>query len=309
MSNRFSRRAVMGSAAALAAGGLARAAERHSSKSAAHEHAEEVPTGHGAERKFKLGMVTYNFAAEWDLKTLLKRCKAAKIGGIEPRTTHKHGIEPSLSKDERKAVRKQIEDSGIVLWCLGTTCEFHAVETATVQKNIDECKSWIELAHDLGAHCVKVRPNGLQKGVDPKQTLEQIGRSLHTCGEAGKSAGIEVVCVVHGTNTQNPPNMRKIMDVANHPSVGVTWNSNATDVVNGSVKESFQLLRPFLKSCHINNLLSGYPYRELFTLMRETGYDRWTEMEFNPPLDSSSDRDNVLFLSYYRALWEELSKA
>jgi len=262
-----------------------------------------------APRKFKLGMVTYNFAPEWDLKTLLRRCKEAGIDGIEPRTTHKHGIEPSLPKDQRAAVRRQIEDSGVVLWCLGTTCEFHAPDAAVVQKNIDQCKAWIDLAHDLGAHCVKVRPNSLPKGVEEAQTLDQIGHSLRTCAEAGQPAGIEIVCEVHGNQTSEPSRMRRIMDAAGHPGVGVTWNSNASDVKDGSVRASFELLKPFIKSCHINDLLSGYPYRELFTLFREAGYDRYTEMEFGQSLESTSDKDNVLFMKYYKGVWNELSKA
>src|SRR5205807_8018143 len=40
---------------------------------------------------FKLGMVTYNVAAQWDLPTILKVCKAVGIAAVECRTTHKHG--------------------------------------------------------------------------------------------------------------------------------------------------------------------------------------------------------------------------
>ena len=66
--------------------------------------------------------------------------------------------------------------------------------------------------------------------------------------------------------------MRRIMDVCSHPSVGVTWNSNDTDVVDGSVAASFALLRPFIRCCHITDLRSAYPYRELFSLLRQSGF-------------------------------------
>ena len=91
------------------------------------------------------------------------------------------------------------------------------------------------------------------------------------------------------------------------PNVGVTWNSNDTDVRNGSVAEYFKLLRPWIKSCHINELHSGYPYRELFRLFRETGYDRVTlcEVGRSPP-DAASGED---MLRYYKALWTELARA
>src|SRR5207237_10333925 len=98
------------------------------------------------------------------------------------------------------------------------------------------------------------------------------------CGPAAADASIEIWVEVHGSGTADPPNMKTIMEHCNHPSVGLTWNSNPSDVKSGSVAESFKMLRPWIRSCHINDLYKDaagtYPYRELFRLFRETGYDR-----------------------------------
>src|SRR5690349_13768459 len=50
---------------------------------------------HGEEKavKFRLGIVTYNIAANWDLPTILKICKSVGVSPVELRTTHKHGVE------------------------------------------------------------------------------------------------------------------------------------------------------------------------------------------------------------------------
>jgi len=72
--------------------------------------------------------------------------------------------------------------------------------------------------------------------------------------------GIEIWLEVHGRDTQVPTVGAAIMKQTNHPSVGLCWNSNPTDVVNVSVKQSFELLRPWIKSCHINELANpAYP--------------------------------------------------
>jgi len=163
------------------------------------------------------------------------------------------------------------------------------------------------LAHDLGAKGVKVRPNGLPKEVAEEKTLEQIGKSIGQCGKAGADQGVEIWCEVHGGGTAEPARMRKIMDFADHPNTGVTWNSNGGDVKNGSVKESFDLLKHKIKSCHINELVSGYPYRELFALFNQMGYDRYTMMEIQS-LETKSNGDLVRFMRYYKGLWEELSR-
>ncbi|WP_410960139.1 hypothetical protein, partial [Salmonella sp. SAL4434] len=70
--------------------------------------------------------------------------------------------------------------------------------------------------------------------------------------------------------------MRTIMEICGHPRVGITCNSNKEDIQNGSVRPSFELLNPWIRSCHINALYTSYPYRELFTCLREISYDRFT---------------------------------
>jgi sugar phosphate isomerase/epimerase len=253
--------------------------------------------------KFQLGIVTYNIAAEWDLPTILKICRDVGLVAVELRTTHKHGVEPSIPREKRTEVRQRFADAGITLWGLGTVCEFHATEASVVQKNIETCKAFLQLAHDLDAKGVKVRPNGLPKNVPEEKTLEQIGKALIPCAQTAADLGREVWVEVHGNGTSHPPHMRTIMEVCNHPNVGVTWNSNREDVQHGSVKPYFELLRPWIKSCHINALYSSYPYRELFGCLSQAGYDRVTLVEIPEKLEPTS---GALLLRYYRALWTEL---
>ena len=87
-----------------------------------------------------------------------------------------------------------------------------------------------------------------------EQTLEQIGRALAKCGDVARDHGVEIWMEVHGEGTQLPVNAHQILSVANHPFVGACWNSNPTDVENGSVRNGFELLKPWIRSCHINNL-------------------------------------------------------
>lgn len=283
----------------LAAGGLALTSLTGSAQAQAPSAA-----------KFKLGMVTYNVAANWDLPTTLKVCQAVGIASVELRTTHKHGVEPSLSKEQRQEVKKRFADSGVVCWGCGSVCEFHSPDPAVVRKNIETCKEFVALTKDIGGKGVKVRPNALPKDVPVEKTLEQIGKSLIECGKAGADAGIEIWVEVHGTGTSHPPHIKTMMQHCGHPSVGLTWNSNATDIKDGSVAEYFKLLQPWVKSCHINNLYHDgegkYPYRELFRLLRESGYDRYTMIELGkgmPDVPSSEE-----FLRYYKALWQEQVK-
>lgn len=260
--------------------------------------------------KFKLGLVSYNVSATWDLKTTLDICKRVGIAAVECRTTHKHGLEPSLDAEARKNVKKQFADAGIVFWGCGSICEFHSAESSVVEKNVETCKQFVKLVADLGGKGVKVRPNGVAKGSTPEKACEQIGKALIECGKAASDAGVEIWVEVHGSVTQLPKNMKAIMDFCGHPSVGVTWNSNATDLANGSIAEGFELLKSHIKSCHINNLENDangkYPYRDLFKRLAGIGYDRYTLIEVGNTFEPGNGE---AYLRLYKAMWNELTKA
>ena len=252
---------------------------------------------------FSLGTVTYNIAAEWDLDTILKILPKTGLTHVEFRTTHKHGVEPSLTQEQRQEVKKRCADAGVTIWGLGSVCEFHSSDPKVVAEHIETCKRFLELAHDLGAQGVKVRPNGLRKDIPEADSLTQIGQALIPCGEAAANLGCEVWVEVHGAETAKPDRMKSIMEACGHQSVGVCWNSNPSDVVDGSIKPSFELLAPWIKSCHINALYSNYPYRELFAELRRIQYDRVTLIEIGEKLDPVNGE---LLLKYYRKLWQEL---
>jgi len=251
----------------------------------------------------KLGMVTYQWGANWDLPTIIRYCSQTGFAGVELRTTHKHGVEISLTREQRADVQKRFADSPVELIGLGSVCEYHSPDPAVVKKNVELTKEFIILAHDIGSTGVKVRPNGLVKGKDKQGTAAQIGAALHECGQFADGYGMEIRVEVHGKGTSEVPLLKQIIDAADHPSVRVCWNSNASDVIAGSVKANFDLVKNKLgRTVHINELYSGYPYRELFSLLRSAGFEGYCLSESQ----ATSDPDHVM--RYYRALWTELAR-
>jgi len=259
----------------------------------------------GARPGLRLGLVTYNVARDWDLDSLLRICREAAIEGLELRTTHAHGVERTLSPADRATVRRKCEDAGLAQLSLGSVCEFHSPDPAVVRRNEDDCREWVLLARDVGARAVKVRPNGLPSEVPEEQTLEQIGRALARCGAFAGDHGVEIWVEVHGDGTRVPARMRRIMDACGQPSVGVTWNSNDSDVKDGSVAVSFELLRRFVRCCHVTDLRSGYPYRELFSLLAASGFEGFSLCEYPQPVPAEQ---GTKWLHDYRVRWEALQR-
>lgn len=252
----------------------------------------------------RLGTVTHNLAKDWDVATIIKRCEETGFEAVELRTTHAHGVEPAIGEGDRAEVRRLFASTPVRLLSLGSVCEFHSPDAAVVRRHIDDCKRFITLAHDIGALGVKVRPNGIPKDVPEEKTIAQIGAALRECGEFARPAGIEVWVEVHGKDSAHPPRVAAMMKACGHESVGVCWNSNPDDLMGGkSVKPAFDLLKPWIRNVHINELWNEkYPWRELFTLLREAGYSRYMLAEI------PETSDPVRLMRYYRALWRELSR-
>jgi sugar phosphate isomerase/epimerase len=248
--------------------------------------------------KMKLGTVTYNLAMDWDIPTILANCTEAKFEGVELRTTHKHGVEVTLSKPQRAEIKKRFADSPVALASLGSAFDYHTIDQAKLKKDIEATKEYIVLAKDVGAMGVKVRPNGLPKEVPVEKTLEQIGRSLRELGEFAQGHGQNIFVEVHGTGTSLLPNIKSIMDTANHPNVGVCWNSNQTDLAGEGFDHNFNLVKKKILTVHMRDLyLEEYPFRKLLTALNENNFTGFCFAEI------PASTDPVRLMKYYRSLW------
>ncbi|MHC5542257.1 sugar phosphate isomerase/epimerase family protein, partial [Singulisphaera rosea] len=133
---------------------------------------------------------------------------------------------------------------------------------------------------------------------DLDATLRQIGRALHEVGEDAANFGVEIRVEVHGATTSLLPNIAKLLDYADHPNVFVCWNSNPTDVVDGSIRETFSLVAPRIREVHLRDLFDEtYPWVDLFALLDAQGYQGYTLAE----IPDSPDPERVL--RYFRSLW------
>ena len=248
--------------------------------------------------KMKLGTVTYNLAKDWDIATIIKNCTEAKFQGVELRTTHAHGVEVALSRQQRAEVKKRFLDSPVELMGLGSAFDYHTADPVKLRADLAATKDYILLAHDVGASGVKVRPNALPPEVPKEKTLEQIGRSLRELGEFADGHGVQIRLEVHGRETALLPNIKTMMDVASHKRVGVCWNSNQTDLDGEGFDHNFNLVKDRIFVVHLRDLyLDEYPFRKLLARLNEISFTGYCLAEI------PESNDPVRVMKYFRSLW------
>ena len=84
--------------------------------------------------EMRLGLVTYLWGKDMDLPTVIDACEKSGVLGVELRTQHAHGVEPTLSKAERKEVRKRFADSPVTLVGYGSNAQYHEADRAKVKE-------------------------------------------------------------------------------------------------------------------------------------------------------------------------------
>ena len=253
--------------------------------------------------RMKLGMVTYQWGKDWDIPTLIKNLSTAGIYGVELRVDHAHGVSPSLSKAQRKEIRKRFKDSPVEIVGMGTNQQYDYPDRSKLLDSIEKTKEFILLSKEIGGSGVKVKPNQFHAGVPKSKTVEQIGISLNQLARFAADYGQQLRLEVHGPETQEIENIKAIMDVADHPNATVCWNSNPEDLKGAGIEANFNLLKDrFGDICHVRELDDqAYPYQTLMNLFVEMNYRGWILLECR-----TDPADKVKALIEQRKMWEEM---
>jgi sugar phosphate isomerase/epimerase len=248
------------------------------------------------------GLVTYLWGQHWTLDELIANCEQTDVLGVELRTTHKHGVEPSLNENERNEVARRFADSPVTLVGLGSNERFDHPDPADLKKAMEATKEFIQLSHDVGGTGVKVKPDTFHPGIPREKTIEQIGRSLNQLGEYAEGFGQQIRLEVHGQCAELPT-IKAIMDIADHPSVAVCWNSNRQDLEGEGLVHNFHLVADrFGATLHVRELdTPDYPFAQLIELLVGIDYGGWVLLEA-----SSRPAEPLAALAAQRKLFETL---
>jgi sugar phosphate isomerase/epimerase len=229
----------------------------------------------------KLGLVTYQWAKDWDLPTLIANCEKTGYRGVELRTEHAHGVETKLSAGQRADVKKRFADSSVVCLGYGSNFEYHSPDQAVLRKNIDQTKEYIKLCKDIGATGIKVKPNDLPIAVSRERTIAQIAASLNEIGKFASGFGQLVRVEVHGNLTQEIPNIKAIFEQVTERNVKMCWNCNDQDLLPPGLEANFNSVKKwFGDTVHVREFNVGnYPYPQLMNLFKDIAYDGWILLE------------------------------
>jgi sugar phosphate isomerase/epimerase len=262
----------------------------------------------------KLGLMTYLVGSEWDIDTIIKNLHETKLEHVELRTTHKHGVETTLNKQQRNEVRKRFADEKLAI-SLASAFSYHHTDKTELRKSIEGTKEYLQLAADVGAEGIRVFPNAVPDEGDANRDriLEQIGKSVSECAKVGHDLGVQVRLEEHGQGTSNIPVIKQILDYADNPHVYVIWNCSQSDFTGKGLPKGyegmgleaqFNMVKDRIGCVHLRDLSTDYPWRELFSLLSKAGYKGYCDIEVSP-----ASCEPIRYLNNYRTLFLALQNA
>jgi sugar phosphate isomerase/epimerase len=251
----------------------------------------------------KLGLVTYQWAKDWDLPTLIANCEKTGFGAVELRTEHAHGVEISLTAAQRADVKSRFANSNVVCLGYGSNFEYHSPDQAKLKWNIDQTKEYIKLCSDIGATGIKVKPNGIPTEVPYEKTIAQIAASFNEIGKFAQDFGLLVRVEVHGNVSQEIPNMKAMFEQVTARNVKMCWNCNEQDLLPPGLEANFNSVKKwFGDTVHVRELNVGeYPYQKMFDLFNGINYNGWILLEAR-----TEPVDKISAMKEQKALFEKM---
>ncbi|KUO02524.1 sugar phosphate isomerase/epimerase family protein [Streptomyces caeruleatus] len=222
------------------------------------------------------------------LPDVLRLASTHGYHGVELRTHPEEPVHPGLGPAERTDVAAEFKSAGIEL--LGLAGYARVAAPGDDGPVIEEIRTLVDLAHDLGAPYVRVFP-----GADPEQTPQRAdtiaARRLGTAAEYAADMGVRILLETHDSHRTAADAIR-VLGLVGHRHVGSLWDVMHTWLGGEQPSESYAALAPFLGYVQVKDIASAddttplplgagvLPLADCVEVLSRHGWDGWLCWEY-----------------------------
>lgn len=147
-----------------------------------------------------------------------------------------------------------MKDKNLVFVDLGSSTNLHIADSTARKKNLDEAKSFVDLAQKIGCPFVRVFPNKLPKDNGRSEAIDLITNGLLELGQYAKGSKVKVLMETHGDVVWTGDILR-IMQSAYNDNTGLVWDiTNMWSITKEPPLEVYQKLKKYICHTHIKDL-------------------------------------------------------
>ena len=214
-----------------------------------------------------------------------------------------------------------MKDKNLAFVDLGSSTNLHVADDTERKKNLDEAKSFIDLAQKIECPFIRVFPNKLPKDKSKSETIDLITNGLLELGRYAKGSKVKVLMETHGDVVWTE-DILKIMQSAFNDNTGLVWDiTNMWSITKEPPVEVYQKLKKYICHTHIKDLkmidgkehyvLLGQGEVPIFTAidaLQNGGYKGYYSFEWEKLWHPEIDNPEVAFADYSKVMLEHFNK-
>ena len=253
---------------------------------------------------------------DWSMRQIIAIARRSGFDGIELRFVEGEDSLwklPVFQGQELALTRQSLNQGGLSIACLDTSCRFHSPDPAERQRWLAEGERMTDLAAALGAPGIRVFGDTIQAGANRESTRSWIADSIAKLSESADSKAVEVWLETHGDFASARETLSILRSV---PRAGVIWDpANCFVEAKERPQEGAVALNHRIRHVHIKDLLHGkpvltgegdFPLGQLRDALNDLSYDRFLSFEWEKkwhPEIPSADTALPHFVTWFREHW------
>ena len=262
---------------------------------------------------------------QWSFKAVLEAAVANGYAGMELR-----GIAgemdlskvPELQGTRLAETKQELASRGLVVTDLGASARMHEKDAATRDKQLDEGRRFIDLAHALGVPYVRMFGDKLPPEEPKEDVLKRVVEGFQQMASHAKAAGVTVLIESHGDFTHSP-DLQTILTRVGSDAFALLWDAHHTFVAGKeSPTETWTALGRYVRHTHLKDsvpqgedrryVLTGtgqVPVKEQVKVLAQGGYKGYYCFEWEKKWHPEIEEPEVAFPHYAKTMREYLAAA
>jgi len=180
----------------------------------------------------------------WSIESIVAKASQLGYDGIEWRGGPQGHVQPGLSKENKSHLRQLCSDAGLTSLAVTAYTGFSSNSAEERQANVDELRSYADLAAELGAGYVRTFLGELPPGGEIDSSIyENISNCLHDASKHAESVGVKIAVEPHDDFVRSSTVSPLFHQNKSHPALRVIWDLGNTYSVGEDPAAGFDLLK------------------------------------------------------------------
>jgi sugar phosphate isomerase/epimerase len=259
---------------------------------------------------------------KWTWTQILEQADKMGYAGIEIR-----GVKgemdltkvPEFQGARLAGTKKDLAALGLVVTDLGASAHMHEKDPAAREKQLDEGRRFIDLAHAMDVKYVRVFGDKLPEGEPKEEVLKRVEDGFRKLAEHAKPAGVTVLIESHGDFTHSG-DLAEILTRVGSPNFALLWDAHHSFVAgHEQPAETYAKIGKWMRHTHLKDsvpvpggkdedrryVLLGtgqVPVKEQVSVLAKGGYAGFYSLEWEKAWHPEIEEPEVAFPQYAKVM-------